>query len=157
MEKRQQILRPAQDRIPRRGQSQGEEDSAQGDHKNRTRSGQRHWWPLIWLRRVFSGGANYLMRLRYQTRATPFLSCVMEKGSIPIVRAILCAAAPLPSTLLRADETCHICLSSHLSVGLVAATPRNIVEVRSAPMKRDLTSMFFIYPNYTVTTGQGKR
>lgn len=91
MEKRQQILRPAQDRIPRRGQSQGEEDSAQGDHKNRTRSGQRHWWPLIWLRRVFSGGANYLMRLRYQTRATPFLSCVMEKGSIPIVRAILFA------------------------------------------------------------------
>ena len=149
MEKRRQILRPAQYRIPRRGRSQGEEDPAQGDHKTRTRSGQRHWWPLIWLRRVFSGGANYLMRLRYQTRATPFLSCVMEKGSIPIVRAIL--------FVVYLIESCHICLSSHLSVGLVAATPRNIVEVRSAPMKRDLTSMFFIYPNYTVTTGQGKR
>mgnify|MGYP001436852871 CR=1 FL=1 len=41
------------------------------DYKTRTRSGQRHWWLLIWPRRVFSGGADYLMRC---SRALALLS-----------------------------------------------------------------------------------
>ena len=50
----------------------------------------------------------------------------------------------IPFVVLSVYLNFHNCLSSHLSVGLVAATPKKMVEAKSPPMSKDLMSMFFI-------------